>query len=362
MDGLFGRNPARSGPIRESAEPPPTVATLGTVADFPSFPTDESVRDYVAGLGGAGRGRRGTGRGPLGAGRGARAAPACPEWEPRIRGGYVPVARLRLVNDQTLGAVFRSVRRRLGWRQSDVAGKARVSQPTVSRIERGHVGTLTTGTLRRVAAVLDIRLDLTPRWRAGDLDRLINAGHSALHEDVAGRFARELSDWIAAPEVSFSIYGERGTIDILAWQPVLRSLLVIELKTDIVDVNELLGTIDRKRRLAAQVARDRGWDAGATSTWLIVADDRTNRRRVEQHRTVLRAAFPADGRTMRGWLRQPAGTIAALSMWPLPDSRGGARQRSRVRRPAPRPTYRAVVDSRAAVAPGAEAPAAAAGS
>ena len=44
-----------------------------------------------------------------------------------------------------------------------------------------------------------------------------------------------------APEVSFSIYGERGVIDILAWHPGRRALLIIELKTDIVDVNELVG-------------------------------------------------------------------------------------------------------------------------
>lgn len=34
------------------------------------------------------------------------------------------------------------------------------------------------------------------------------------------------------PEVSFSIYGQRGVIDILAWHAATRSLLVIELKTE----------------------------------------------------------------------------------------------------------------------------------
>jgi len=56
---------------------------------------------------------------------------------------------------------------------------------------------------------------------------------------------------------------------------------VIELKTAIADVNELLGTADRKRRLAAQVARERGWDPRTVSQWLIVADTRTNRRRLD---------------------------------------------------------------------------------
>src|SRR5580765_1661924 len=113
-----------------------------------------------------------------------------------------------------------------------------------------------------------------PRWRAGDLDRLLNSRHSALHEEVARSFAKR-PDWLAEPEVSFSIYAERGVIDILAWHRKQQMLLVIELKTDIADVNELVGTLDRKRRLAWQVARDHGWDVGertSTSAWLIVAE------------------------------------------------------------------------------------------
>ena len=42
--------------------------------------------------------------------------------------------------------------------------------------------------------------------------------------------------------------------------PDRRALLVIELKTAIVDVGELLGTFDRKVRNAGEVARRLGWD------------------------------------------------------------------------------------------------------
>ena len=183
-------------------------------------------------------------------------------------------------------------------------------------IERGHMDTVSLRILRRVAAVLDIRVDLTPRWRAGDLDRLLNARHSELHELVARWFADQLPDWVLAPEVSFSIYGERGVIDILAWHEATRSLLVIELKTAIADVNELLGAADRKRRLAAHVARERGWDPLTVSQWLIVADSRTNRRRLDAHMTAIRNAFPAGTWAIRRWLRKPGGEIAALTVWP----------------------------------------------
>lgn len=149
---------------------------------------------------------------------------------------------------------MRQVRTRRGWRQADLSEAADVSRATISRMERGHFGKVSLGTIRRVAAALDIRIELIARWRAGDLDRLLNARHSALHELNARHFA-ELPGWMAEPEVSFSIFGERGVIDILAWHPGRRALLITELKTDIADVSDLVGTVDRKRRLAAQVAR-----------------------------------------------------------------------------------------------------------
>ena len=45
----------------------------------------------------------------------------------------------------------------------------------------------------------------------------------------------------------------------------------------------------------------------SVSIWVIVADGHTNRRRVPGHRAMLRAALPADGRAIEGWLRRPAG-------------------------------------------------------
>ena len=194
-----------------------------------------------------------------------------------------------------------------------------VSQITVSRIERGHFESLSLDRLRVVAAALDIRVDVLARWRAGDLDRLLNSGHSRLHEAVARMF-HGLPDWITEPEVSFAIYGERGIIDIFAWHAGRRALLVIELKTDIADVNELVGTADRKRRLAVQIAIERGWLLATdprpnVSLWVIVAPSRTNRRRVAEHAAMLRAAFPVDGRAVGRWLRDPVGAVRCLSFW-----------------------------------------------
>lgn len=207
---------------------------------------------------------------------------------------------------------MRAIRLRKRWRQKDLAAKAKLSRTMIGRIEHGRLAATPLGSIRRVAMALDARLDTVVRWQGGDLGRLINARHSAMHEAMARMFG-SLDGWTAEPEVSFSIYGERGVIDIVAWHPTCRTLLVVELKTELVEINELMGTLDRKRRLAAKVARERGWDPLATSAWVVLAESRTNRRAVSGHETVLRAKFPVDGRRIRGWLRRPSGRVDALS-------------------------------------------------
>jgi transcriptional regulator with XRE-family HTH domain len=221
------------------------------------------------------------------------------------------------------------VRVRRGWRQRDVAQAAGVSPGMVSLIERGHLDQASLHSLRRVAAVLDIRLELVARWRGGELDRLLSSRHSALADAVA-RWLGQFDGWAVVPEVSFAIYRERGWIDLLAWHAPTRTLLVIEIKTDIVDIHELVGTIDVKTRLAARIGRERGWHAAVIASWLVIGEGSTTRRRVADHAALLRAAFPHDGRTMRRWLRQPAGSVAALSFFSYGN---GSSAKSRIKGP-----------------------------
>lgn len=217
------------------------------------------------------------------------------------------------MSDQRVGAAFRAVRIRRRLRQSDVAARAGVSRAQISLIERGHTDSLTLSALRKVAVRLDIRVDVIARWRGGDLDRLLSANHSALQDSVT-RWLRAMK-WEVAPEVSFAYYGERGWIDLLAWHPATGTLLVIEVKTEIVDVQQLIGLVDRKARLASKIALERGWLARHVATLVIVAEGPTNRRRVASHSSLLKAAFPADGRAARRWLRNPSGPFAGLAFF-----------------------------------------------
>ena len=215
------------------------------------------------------------------------------------------------VDDIRFGTLVRSARVARGWRQRDLARAARISDATVSRVERGHLEGVSVGTLRRIASALDIRVDLVPRSRSANLERLVSARHSGLAESVI-RWLGTFGGWIVRPEVSFSRFGERGVIDLLVWHPGRRALLVIELKTAIVDVGELLGTLDRKVRNALEIARELGWDPVTVSCVLIVADGATNRRRVAAHGLTFRASLPSGIAAFRRWLKEPIAELRAL--------------------------------------------------
>jgi hypothetical protein len=137
--------------------------------------------------------------------------------------------------------------------------------------------------------------------------------------------------WEVATEVSFNVYGERGSIDILAYHPATQALLVIEIKSGVPDMQSMLAALDRKGRLAGDIARERGWRVASVSRLLVLPNDRTARRRVEEHAATFRTALPARTVAVRRWLARPRGTIGGVMF--VSDLRQAA-TRQRVRRPA----------------------------
>jgi transcriptional regulator with XRE-family HTH domain len=243
------------------------------------------------------------------------------------------------MDDVRIGNTLRVIRVRKHLRQSDVARRAGTSRQLVGRIESGAAGRYPLDTIRAVANALGARFDGRLRYQGAELDRIINAAHAELHESIA-RYFGTLAGWIWLPEVTFSHYGERGTIDILAWHAKTRSLLIIELKTELADPQELVAVMNRRVRLGRVIAEQQGWDPVTISAWVIVRRSRTERRRLLRHEGILRRAFPADGRAMRRWLRAPTGAVSALSLW-TDVTAGGLRPTigatKRVRRPDSHP-------------------------
>ncbi len=137
--------------------------------------------------------------------------------------------------------------------------------------------------------------------------------------------------------MSFSEYGERGSIDLLAWHPATRTLLVVEVKTEIAGVESTLRIHDMKCRLAPKIARARfGWDVRAIGRLLVLPDERTPRRQVERHSTLFERTYRSRTAAVRQWMLRPTGPMSGL-MFVSPTTgrraRRGSGGRKRVRVP-----------------------------
>jgi transcriptional regulator with XRE-family HTH domain len=235
--------------------------------------------------------------------------------------------------DIRIGARFRALRQRLGWRQRDLAARAHVSQSLVSLLERGHLERLSIESIRRIAHALDADFVVQLRWRGGDLDRLVDEAHAALVGTTAELLRR--AGWQLRLEVSYAIYRERGSIDILAWHPRYRALLVVEVKSELTNVEETLRKQDEKVRLAPRiVAEQLGWQVTHVGRLLVLPEQSTARRRVERRSAVMDVAYPSRGAEARRWLAAPAGPTAGLLFVSTQARRGGAgtSARRRIRR------------------------------
>jgi transcriptional regulator with XRE-family HTH domain len=225
------------------------------------------------------------------------------------------------VDEVRFGVVVRMRRIRKGWRQQDLAEAAGVTRTDVSRVERGRIDRLAFWKVKAVAAPLEIGVELLAKSCGAELDRLVSSRHSAMAELVLRWLAGLM--WAARPEVSFSVYGERGVVDIVAWNAERRVLLIIELKTEIVDVGELAATLDRKARLAHRIAATLGlgWKPEVTGVCLLVAGTMTNRRAVRAHGATFGALLPDDGRSVLRWLKDPSWPLRGLPF--VSDVRSG---------------------------------------
>lgn len=230
-----------------------------------------------------------------------------------------------------IGLAIRALRRRRGWTQTELGARARSSRAEISRIERGRAARL--DRLERVLAVFGARLSVKVLWQGEELDRLLDRDHATLVEALVALMSA--AGWILIPEATFQVRGERGSIDILAWHPLARILLVIEVKSVVPDVQATLAGVDRKARIAPVLARERGWDVNGVARILVLPDDRTARRRLDQFAATFDRAFPARTREIRRWLRGPAAPLSGVLF--LANSQA-SRARQRVRHPPTRAT------------------------
>lgn len=209
-----------------------------------------------------------------------------------------------------LGLSVRALRRRLGWTQWQVGDRVEMSASEISRIERGAAHRVPIRTLERILEALGARLYVRVLWRGEELDRLLDHDHAVIVERLLALLT--LDGWTTIPEATFQIRGERGSIDILAWHEATGTMLVIEVKSVVPDVQATVGGLDRKTRIAPTLARERGWASKGIGRLLVLPDDRTARRRIEAFAATFDRALPARTAEIKRWLAQPSGPIAGV--------------------------------------------------
>lgn len=214
------------------------------------------------------------------------------------------------MDDGRVGRCLRVLRRAKGWRQGDLAAAAGVSQALISAIERGRWTMLSVATLRRVFAAVRADFDCVVRFRGAELDRLLDERHAATSGAVATLLRQR--GWMVAAEVSFNHYGDRGSIDLLAYHASPRTALIVEVKTEIASAEETMRRLDVKVRLGAALALDRFGERPVRVVRLLaVVDSTANRSRVARLDALFGPAFPLRGVPLRRWLETPGPAVAA---------------------------------------------------
>lgn len=230
------------------------------------------------------------------------------------------------MRDRAAANLLRLARVRLDLRQDDVSDRAGLSRACIAKHELGRIEGATVRTLRRHAEALGLTLEITLRGPTGELVK--DEEHALLTQWVKRQL--DPMGWQTEAEASYSIYGERGRIDLLGWWPDRRIVLVDEQKTDLPDVQDVLGTLDTKERLARQIARERGWDADAVAVLLVVTRTSRNVRTVQRFEALF-GRFSLRGAAAVRWLRDPVGAQHLLLFVP-PEAVGRASWRNGRRR------------------------------
>jgi hypothetical protein len=187
----------------------------------------------------------------------------------------------------------------------------------VIRLENDDAGSLRLDDIRAHFSGLDAHV----RVSVAALDRLLDERHAALVERALG--VLRANSWRTETEVSFSRWGERGSIDILAGHDAARALLVGEVKSEWGSMEETNRRLDVKVRLAPDISVERfGWAPHTVARVLVLPDVMTARRIAAAHALTIDSAYPARGREVRAWIRRPSGPLRGL--WFLSEVRPAA--------------------------------------
>ncbi len=206
------------------------------------------------------------------------------------------------------GAKVRAARRRRRWTQTQLGRRLGVTQPTVSRVERGDGSTLSLELWQQVALVLGLPLKFELGRDA--LEEPRDAGHLKIQELML-RLGRQ-TDRQRTFELATKPATPAHSVDVGLVDDRHRALIRIECVNTFGDVGAAVRSSDRKRAEAEALAISigHGEPFSVHECWVIRAS-RRNRELVAHYPELFASRFPGSSRewvaalTTRG-VRPPA--------------------------------------------------------
>jgi transcriptional regulator with XRE-family HTH domain len=216
------------------------------------------------------------------------------------------------LRQQVAVAVVR-VRRARGWSQRRLAVEAGVSQSTVARAEQGVGGSVEALERLLRAAGARARIHEPPAAEPRRSDLLHRVGVGTLRR----LFTR--AGMQVATEQPVVDGGIRGWIDLLAFDESISRVVLVEFKSELLDLGGTVRQVERYARSVLQPARALGWRPKEIVVALVVLATEDADAFVATNRAELADAFPARGRAAARAMLDggPIGGRALVALDPL---------------------------------------------
>lgn len=180
--------------------------------------------------------------------------------------------------------------------QAQVSAAAGISRSYLAEIETTHADP-SISVIERLGEVLGVRFDLVTTQTAIVMQGRVRDG---LHTRCATYVARRLrsAGWLVVREVPIEDGRLRGFIDVLAFDPIRRILLIIEIKTAIEDIGRLERQIAwYERAVLSSIPSE--WRPARVVSWALALASAEVDQVVGLHRRALEESFPGRAGSMR---------------------------------------------------------------
>jgi len=206
---------------------------------------------------------------------------------------------------RTIAAVVQAGRTDLGWSERELARRLGTNQRAIQRLESGTQRHINSVLASAALSLLGIRVS----FAGNELSRATRLEQrDAVHARCCAYVVRQLRrrGWETRVEVEIGEGRFRGWIDILAFRPCDRALLIVEVKTRFDDAGRILRTLGWYTRSSRDAAEALGWKPRRiVPTLLLLATIETDARLTGQRDLVLER-LPGGSRELGRWLDDPA--------------------------------------------------------